>query len=205
MLTIAIGFDHRESIAFYVLAHSIMRRSSGPIRILPINTAILPHYKRPRSPLQSTDFTYARFLTPSLADDNEVSIFMDCDMLCLADIYELHDHARNQMYADVLVRKHEYTPRDEIKFLGQQQTTYPMKNWSSLMVFNGHRQPVRNLTVKVVNEAEPMFLHQFAWADNVGDLPPEWNHLVGEYPPNPDAKLVHFTNGGPWFRDTWAC
>lgn len=33
----------------------------------------------------------------------------------------------------------------------------------------------------------------------IGNLPPEWNHLVGEYPPNANAKILHYTNGAPCF------
>ena len=206
MLTVAIGYDRRESIAYHVLCHSIMRRASQPIRIVPINLAnLMSIYTRPRSPQQSTDFTYARFLTPYLAEDNQVSVFLDCDMLCRTDICELEDYARSQLYADVLCVQHDYQPAAETKFLNQVQTTYPCKNWSSVMVFNGHRMAVKNLKPQHVNTMSPMDLHQFKWCDNVGTLPPEWNHLVGEYAPNPNAKLVHFTNGGPWFKDTWAC
>lgn len=206
MLTIAIGYDHRESIAFYVLAHSIMSRASGPVQIIPLaNRNLRGIHDRPRSPDQSTDFTFTRFLTPSLAEDNQVSIFLDSDMLCLADIYELADHALNQPYADVLVVKHDYTPNTTTKFLNQKQTQYPCKNWSSLMVFNGHRQAVRNLNAGIVNKMPAMYLHQFHWANEVGSLPVEWNHLVGEYEPNPAAKLVHFTKGGPWFKGYENC
>lgn len=205
-LKVCIGYDYREAIAYHVLAHSIMRRASKPVTIQPI---ILSQYgdfwKRERSPLQSTDFTYARFLTPWLADDGEVSIFMDCDMLCLTDIWKLEAIARADPYQDVFVVKHDYHPRTEDKFLGQKQTAYPCKNWSSLIAFNGHRQAVRGLDPAYVNKAEPMDLHQFKWAQNVGSLDPEWNHLVGEYPPNPNAKIVHFTLGGPYFRGYENC
>ena len=34
----------------------------------------------------------------------------------------------------------------------------------------------------------------------MGELPIEFNHLVGEYAPNPDAKIVHFTLGTPCFE-----
>lgn len=205
-LKVCIGYDHREAIAYHVLCHSILKRASGPVCIQPIMLSqFAKFWNRPRSPLQSTDFTYARFLTPWLAGDGETSIFMDCDMLCLADIYELAAIARTDPYQDVFVVKHDYTPLTEDKFLGAKQTLYPCKNWSSLIVFNGHRQAVRNLTPAYVNKAEPMDLHQFTWASNIGSLGTEWNHLVGEYPPNPNAKLVHFTLGGPYFRGYEDC
>ncbi len=199
MLKIFIGYDPRESIAFHVLVNSILKRASRPVLISPIMLSQLPMYKRERSPDQSTDFTYARFLTPYLAGSG-TSVFMDCDMLCLADINELEDLAVSNPHHDVLVVKHDYEPKTETKFLGAKQTKYPCKNWSSLMVFNGHRMAVKDLTADYVNTASPMDLHQFKWARSVGELPKEWNHLVGEYPPNPKAKILHFTLGGPWFK-----
>ena len=39
-------------------------------------------------------------------------------------------------------------------------------------------------------------------AHGVGDLPREWNHLVGYDPPRRDAKLVHYTQGMPIFEET---
>lgn len=206
MLTVCIGYDRRESIAYHVLAHSIMRRASKPIRIVPLALPLLNSiYTRERSPMQSTDFTYSRFLTPFLAEENEVSVFLDSDMLCLDDICKLEDAARADLYNDVLVVKHDYIPMMEDKFLGQQQTIYACKNWSSVMVFNGHRMRVKQLTPIYINKASAMDLHQFKWAENVGELDSTWNHLVGEYSPEPNAKLVHFTRGGPWFKGYQDC
>jgi hypothetical protein len=82
---------------------------------------------------------------------------------------------------------------------GQRQTVYPRKNWSSVMLFQNslcHR-----LTPEYVNTVSPSQLHRFQWIPDhhLGDLPLDWNWLVGEYEPNPDAKLLHYTLGGPWF------
>jgi hypothetical protein len=208
VINVFIGYDPRESIAYHVLSHSIMRRASAPVAIIPLYLPYLESaglYKRPRDPNQSTEFTFSRFLAPYLAGFKGPSIFMDCDMLCLGDIVELVDIARKDPYQDVFVVKHMYQPREETKFLGHKQTTYPCKNWSSLMVFNGHRSAVRRLRPDYVSEATAMQLHQFKWADSVGELPVAWNHLVGELPPNPDAKLVHFTQGGPYFTEYRHC
>jgi len=205
-LKVCIGYDHREAIAYHVLAHSILRRATQPVSIQPIILSQLADiWTRERSPQQSTDFTYSRFLTPYFADDNQPSIFLDCDMLCLADICELADLATRDPYSDVLCVQHDYVPLAQDKFLGAKQTVYPCKNWSSVMVFNGHRTSVKQLTPEYVNRAAPMDLHQFKWAQTVGRLPPEWNHLVGEYPANPSAKLVHFTLGGPYFKGYEKC
>lgn len=209
MLNICIGYDPRESLAFHVLAHSIMRRASHSICITPIYLPSLERdgtYTRCRDPNQSTDFTYSRFLTPWLSGTRFAdSIFMDSDMLCLTDIYSVLDEC--SFSKDVHVVQHNYTPLPGPKFLGQPQVAYPCKNWSSFMVFNGGRQAIRNLTPSYVNSATPMDLHQFKWVrpGGLGSLPLEWNHLVGEYPPNPNAKVVHFTRGGPWFPEFGDC
>ena len=70
------------------------------------------------------------------------------------------------------------------------------------MLFNCSHRDCGNLTPAIVNTEDPAFLHQMKWtSDNlIGELPKEWNHLVGEYEQNPDAKLVHYTNFGVWLN-----
>jgi len=103
------------------------------------------------------------------------------------------------------VCKHDYVPRTERKFLGQLQTKYPRKNWSSLMIFNNAR--CRSLTPAYVNSAAGLELHRFAWTEDasIGEIPLEWNWLVGEYAPSARAKIVHYTLGGPYFDDYRDC
>jgi hypothetical protein len=143
---------------------------------------------------------------------------MDCDMLALTDICELWSAIDTQMQANpwwktrapeptkaVLVCQHDYVPKSAMKMDGQIQTTYPRKNWSSLMVFDNHR--CNALTPEYVNEASGLDLHRFNWLapERLGSLPLEWNHLVGEYEPNPAAKLLHYTLGGPWMEGFQTC
>jgi lipopolysaccharide biosynthesis glycosyltransferase len=59
---------------------------------------------------------------------------MDCDMLLLDDITRLWA-LRDDAYA-VQVVKHDHVPKEKIKFLGQPQSKYDKKNWSSVMLFN---------------------------------------------------------------------
>lgn len=208
MINVFIGYDKHEPIAYHVLAHSIMRRASVPVSITPLylpQLRAMDLYWRERGATESTDFSLTRFLVPRLSHYQGISIFMDCDMLCLGDVADLQMIAMKEPYKDVFVVKHDYAPHTNTKFLGQIQTVYPCKNWSSVMVFNNHRMAVKRLTAEYVNTASGADLHQFKWAGAVGDLPPEWNHLVGEYPPNPDAKLAHFTLGGPYFTDYFGC
>jgi len=206
MLNVYIGYDPNESIAFYTLAHSILRRASIPVSIAPLMRSQLKGvYARARGPTESTEFSLTRFLVPYLSGYSGWSLFMDCDMLCLADIAELSAQIERQPDKAVLVCKHDYVPRTERKFLDQVQTKYPRKNWSSLMLFNNAR--CRALAPAYVNSAPGLDLHRFNWTDDgsIGELPLEWNWLVGEYDHSPDAKIVHYTLGGPYFDDYRDC
>jgi len=206
MLNVYIGYDPNESVAFYTLAHSILRRASIPVAIAPLMRSQLRGvYTRDRGPTESTEFSLTRFLVPYLSGYSGWSVFMDCDMLCLADIAELAAQIDRQPDKAVLVCKHDYVPRTERKFLGQVQTKYPRKNWSSLMVFNNAR--CRALTPAYVNSAAGLELHRFGWIDDasIGEIPLEWNWLVGEYAPSASAKIVHYTLGGPYFDDYRDC
>ena len=205
MIRVFIGYDGREAAAFSVLAHSIHARSSEPVAIAPL---MLPElggvYRRERNPLQSTDFSFSRFLTPWLCDYQGWAIFMDCDMLVLDDIAKLW-RLRDERYA-VQVVKHVHVPKEEVKFLGAVQTKYEKKNWSSVMLMNCAK--CRALTPEYVNMASGLELHQFKWLEGdhlIGEIPHEWNHLVGYDAPRPDAKLVHYTIGGPYFEEYRDC
>ena len=64
------------------------------------------------------------------------------------------------------------------------------------------------LSPDYVGSATGLELHQFKWLESetlIGGLPAEWNHLVGEYPFNADARNVHFTIGGPYFDEYSRC
>jgi hypothetical protein len=71
------------------------------------------------------------------------------------------------------------------------------------MLFNCAHDHCKRLTPDYINKVSPMDLHRFHWTheDYIGELSVDWNHLVGEYEPNPDAKIVHWTIGGPWFNE----
>jgi hypothetical protein len=205
-ISVYIGYDPRESVAFYTLAHSILRRSSIPVSITPLMQSQLKGlYRRQRGPTESTEFSLTRFLVPALSDYRGWSIFMDCDMLCRADIAELAREIERQPESAVLVCQHDYVPKTSRKFLDQVQTKYPRKNWSSLMLFNNAR--CRSLSPDYVNSASGLELHRFAWTDDaaIGALPLEWNWLVEEYPYNAAAKIVHYTIGGPYFDEYRNC
>jgi hypothetical protein len=201
MIRVFIGYDPAETVAFAVLAHSIHARASEPVTITPVMLSQLRGvYRRAHDSLQSTQFSFSRFLTPWLAGYQGWAVFMDCDMLMRADIAELWK-LRDERYA-VQVVKHVHVPKEDVKFLGAVQTKYEKKNWSSVMLMNCAK--CRALTPDYVNAATGLELHQFKWLGDdalIGELPRGWNHLVGYDPPDPQAKLAHFTIGGPWFPE----
>jgi len=205
MINIFIGYDSKEKVAFSTLSYSILKNSTKPISITPIYlNNIKDDFVRERNNLSSTEFSFSRFIIPHLMNYQGWALFMDCDMLMKADVSELW-RLRDDRYA-VQVCKHDYTPKEKTKFLGQTQTAYPKKNWSSVMLMNCKK--CTQLTPNYVNRASGLELHQYKWLEGdhlIGELPLEWNWLVGEYEHKEDVKNVHYTKGGPWFEEYKNC
>ena len=202
MLNVFVGCDETETVAFHVLANSIRRHASVPVSITPIWLGNLNGiYRRPHDIRQSNGFSFSRFLVPYLCNYEGLAVFMDCDMLVRCDLWELFNQFDPRHTVQCV--QHDYVPKDSIKYLGNVQYSYPRKNWSSLMLFNNKRCEL--LTPEYVKEAPAADLHRMYWADSIGELDAEWNWLVGEYEHNPDAKVLHWTVGGPWFNEYERC
>jgi hypothetical protein len=205
MINIFIGYDSKERVAYNVLSHSIIQNSTKPVAITPIALNNLrDDFVRERNSLSSTEFSFSRFMIPHLMNYQGWALFMDCDMLMFEDVAELW-RMRDDSKA-IQVCKHDYVPKEKTKFLGQTQTAYPKKNWSSFMLMNCKK--CTTLTPDYVNKASGLELHQFKWLEGdhlIGELPLEWNWLVGEYEFKEDVKNVHYTKGGPWFEEYKDC
>ncbi len=202
-----IGYDSREDIAYQVARHSLLRHTPQEISVHPIRQPVVRElglYTRPADATATTEFSLTRFLTPYLAaQESGWVLFTDCDFLFTTDItgvLEGLDTAKA-----VYVVQHEYDPAHDIKMDGQKQTRYPRKNWSSFILFNLAHPDVRALTPAVVNRVSPAFLHRFQWIakdEHIGALDLDWNFLEGEYPrPETTPRVIHYTNGGPWFPE----
>lgn len=205
---IFIGYDNRIPVAFQTLVHSITQKSSVPVTFCPINlNNVKSIFDRPKVNVQSTEFSFSRFLTPYLSGYEGWSLFMDNDIILLDDIAKLWA-LRDEKYA-VMCVKHEHRPSEKKKFMGAAQTSYEKKNWSSVMLFNNPE--CKALTPDYVNKASGLELHQFKWLAGdhlIGGLPLEWNYLA-DYTEENEARvvprLVHYTIGGPFypeFKDT---
>jgi lipopolysaccharide biosynthesis glycosyltransferase len=210
-MKVFVGYDTREDIAYQVCKHSIESKQSDA-SVRPLKQQELRDagwYTRGIDKLASTEFTFTRFLIPELCNFNGWALFMDCDMILKTDIKQLFDQADDK-YA-VMCVQHDYSPSATIKMDGQAQTIYPRKNWSSVMLFNcGHKSNAK-LTQNLINDPKitGAYLHRFSWLKDkeVGELSPEWNWLVGHYkePKDGTPKLIHYTEGGPWFENYRNC
>lgn len=198
MIPVFIGYDTREPLAFHVCSSSVIRHSKRPVSIIPLALNLLNEYTETHTD-GSNQFTYSRFLVPKLMKYSGHAIYLDGDMLVREDISNLFDLRSNE-YA-VQVVKHNYTTKKSTKYLRNKNENYPMKNWSSVMIWNCNHERNKMLTTKYVESSTGSELHQFKWLDEslIGTLPIEWNWLCDEYGDNYEAKLIHYTLGIPNF------
>jgi len=208
-MKVFVGWDSREDIAYQVCKHSILSKQPDA-EVIPLKQNELREqglYWRDVDKLASTEFTFTRFLIPELAHYQGWALFMDCDMILTTDIKELFDQADDK-YA-VMCVQHDYTPREGLKMDGKQQTSYPRKNWSSVMLVNCGHPSNTVLHKELVNDAEisGAYLHRFSWLkdEEIGELDHTWNYLVGVYDDIDVPKLIHYTEGGPWFENYRNC
>jgi lipopolysaccharide biosynthesis glycosyltransferase len=194
MLRIFIGWDSRFPEPADVLRYSLLTNSSIPLEIRYLKLADLD-FHRQHDPLASTEFTYTRFLVPHLCNFKGKAIFMDNDMLCLGDVKELDDLEMTG-YA-LRVVQHDYSPSNTVKMYGCPQTSYPRKNWSSLMIMDCSR--LKLWSKQVVETQTGAYLHRFQDIrdEAIGEIPKTWNTLDWM---DASTRLIHYTNGGPWFE-----
>jgi hypothetical protein len=217
--SIWIGFDPREACAFAVCRNSIRRRLTQPI---PTRGIVLSELQRAglyRRPIErrgeqlwdpisgapcSTEFAISRFFTPILAKSGW-ALFMDCDIMARGSVARLFERA-DPRYA-VMCVKHKHDPNYMVKMDGQAQTKYFRKNWSSVMLFNCDHEANKMLTVDMLNIVPGRDLHRFCWLkdEEIGELPPIWNYLVGHTEVDSEPQLVHFTDGIPSMRGYENC
>lgn len=174
MLRVMIGYDERQPVAYNVMQSSIVRHASLPVSITPLILRQLPLRRK-----GLTNFTYSRFLVPYLMGFKGWALFVDPDMVVTGDIAELFRSADPE--ADVMVN-----------------TQQPEFEWGSAMLFNCEK--CRILTPEYIEDRKrPLF--DLNWATTVRAFPPEWNHCVN-YTPVANAKLYHYTEGLPCWKET---
>src|SRR5688572_18495220 len=115
-LTVFIGWDGREKIAYEVCKHSIEKHTKHNVKIVPLYHKELRRqgfFSRPweteamtgnmRDLIDgrpfSTEFSHTRFLVPALMKYKGWALFMDCDMVVRCDIQEVFSHIDNKFAA----------------------------------------------------------------------------------------------------------
>lgn len=211
MLRVFIGYDPAEAEAYRVAEASLRRRARIPVDVTPLDAQRLAAsglLRRPtdargglydlhsRAPM-ATEFAISRFMVPMLAQSG-LALFVDCDVVFLDDVAELLALADSTKAVQVV--KHAPTATGPTKMVGKEQTDYPFKWWSSVMLFNCDHRGNRRLSLDAINHRPGRDLHAFYWlADSeIGDLPAGWNWLVGVQPRPESLRLAHMTLGGPW-------
>lgn len=219
LMSVWIGYDPREAEAFAVARESIRHYD----KYIPIRGLVLRDvqdrglYWRPTrrrlgrlwddisDAYMSTEFAISRFLTPHLAKDyypnlGGWALFMDCDVLVRSNLAGLRTQLDDSKA--VCCVKHDYQPVALEKMDGQEQYAYPRKNWSSVMGFNLRHPANDALTLEMVNSVPGRDLHRFCWLEDeqIGELGPECNYLVGHTSNVGHPLIAHFTEGGPWLE-----
>lgn len=222
MNSIWVGFDKREGTAFGVARDTIKRKLTQQIPVYGLLLEDLKRrglYTRPTeyrpsaldkpvmwdvisdAPM-STEHANARFLVPHLANlvfngEADWAVFLDGDTMALgnlARLFKLLDASKA-----VYCVHHNHQPTTTTKMDGQVQTSYNRKNWTSVMALNCRHPSVKALTPDVVNTLPGRDLHRFCWLkdEEIGELDPSWNFLVGHSDPTIKPNIVHFTDGVP--------
>jgi len=223
MRSIFIGFDPREADAFGVCRDGLRKHLTQKI---PINGLVLSDlqerglYTRPTRSVvngdgrfqmideisvtpdydgrMSTEFAVTRFLIGHIAQTG-YAMFMDCDMLPRGNVARCFEICERDRTKAIWCVKHDHRPKDAVKMDGVPQTNYARKNWSSVMVWNVDHPKNKSLTLETINSVPGRDLHRFCWLedDDIGELDPEWNWLVGHSSLKVDPAIVHFTEGLP--------
>ena len=211
-MRIYVGWDRSEVEAYRVTCESLARFSDikpEPLKSERLSASGLlrrtvddrgQKYDLPSNAPCSTDFAISRFLVPILCQSGW-AMFLDCDVLFMADPIELMNYADPDKA--VMVVKHQHPGDEGEKMCGMTQTQYSRKNWSSVMLFNCDHPANRRLSIDDINNRPGRDLHAFYWLHDseIGELPGEWNWLVNVQPEPQTPKIAHYTLGGPWFED----
>lgn len=197
-MRIFVGHDSRQPDNTRACVRSIERFGHTVELLDRAELAISCGYNREED--GSTEFTYTRFLVPYICRYNGVALFCDSDFIWLVDPEELMGYFDIKKVVHCV--QHDKMPvRSKQKMEGKLNEYYPRKWWSSLMLFNCEHQYAKRLTPDSVNSLNAAALHRLGWASQaIGELPVEYNYLVGYYTDDITPKALHFTDGTPMYE-----
>lgn len=202
-----IGYEPREPMSFEVAAKTARRYGCHVIPLREDKLRMAGLLTRPldtrgemwdlnSSAPQSTSFAIARFFVPLLAHTGWC-LFVDSDVVFLDDPAMLGKYMDDAKA--VMVVKHPSFDAGQVKMDGREQTSYYRKWWSSVMLWNVDHPANRRLNLMMLNQWPGRDLHAFKWLhdEEIGELPPEANWLVGVQKKPERPMIAHFTLGTP--------
>lgn len=206
-LRIFIGYDKREQAAYDVAVKTARSFGCDTQPLYEDRLRMAGLLTRPvdtrgtmwdfvSSANQSTEFANSRFFVPILAHSGWC-LFADCDVVFLSDPNCLWDIADSTKAVQVV--KHQHMELDKLKMDGQVQSNYHRKLWSSVILWNLDHKANRRINLTMLNSWPGRDLHAFGWLNDneIGELPPEANWLVGLQPKPETPIIAHYTLGTP--------
>ena len=223
-INVYVGYDAREHDAYNVCKYSIINHDKNDFvaDIIPLKHRELRKcglfYRRwiidedgqywdelDGKPF-STEFSHTRFAIQEYAtkvhNQKGWTLFVDCDFLFFHSIEELFECVDDK-YA-VMCVKFDWTPKEGARKMdGKIQSAYPRKLWSSMMLWNLDHPSNETMGYYKLNEATGSELHSFSWLkdEEIGEIAPEWNYVPGISKIEGIPSAVHFSEGGPWFKE----
>ena len=132
-------------------------------------------------------------------------LFCDCDFLFLKSVYPLWNEVENDNKAAIsCVQFEEQHPKEgQTKMDGMVQSPYYRKLWSSFVMWNLSHPSNDKLTIDMVNTEKGGNLHKFQWLkdEEIGSINPIWNYIPTVSSPYIIPAAIHFSEGGPWFKN----
>jgi len=199
-LRIFIGSDESQSVAQEVLAYSIRKSATVPVEVVAMRDLAVPT-PRDFANQPRTGFSFYRFLIPQLCGYQGRAVYLDADMLVLADVAAL---------AAIPFDGHSVlcTFQDEPPAAWRHHPDFRPGRHAAVMVLDcsGLTWDIDEIVAGLDDGSYTygQLVHDLCIVDpdDIADtVPPEWNHLE-RYEPG-TTKLVHFTVAPtqPWKND----
>ncbi len=198
-MLVYVGADDSQMLAANVLAYSIHKHASRPVRVVPMCNLKIPLPKHEKNRAR-TGFSFYRFAIPGLAKYRARALYVDSDMLVFSDLAELWDIefgeqkilCTTQGVPEAWVNNPNFHPGRQFSVM---LLDCPRLPWKIEEIIGG-------LDQDRFSYAQLMFECCLVKPHEIEDrIPPEWNCLehyeVGE------SKLLHYTviPTQPWTYD----
>lgn len=196
-IRVFVGAEEEQLVPALVLADTIRRNTSSPVRVQPLTGLDIPMPKDPAN-RPRTAFSFARFMIPALCGYEGRAIYLDSDMQVFTDIAELWDFPLGDAWAACTTQEH--APQKWI----DNRWFHPGPQMSVMLLDCG------KLAWDVSRIVADLDAGRYSYQDLLfrmcvvpegrlrTDLPSSWNHLES-YRPG-ETKLTHYTvvTTQPW-------